>query len=137
MIDKDGEALERLTEALDHVERIASGSSTQTSRIRWIAQRCRSALLNDDEWRTFKTPPDKMLRIINERDRFKLEAGKLRDQLRWRSVDDEAPAIDTHVLLADPDNARIYDMVWDDGDGGRFSGTRWLPYPEDKTPESE
>lgn len=39
-----------LQDALDHIMRVARGSRTQTRRIRWIFERARCALFNED-WR--------------------------------------------------------------------------------------
>lgn len=55
--DLSDDEIEDLIDAIDHIMRVANASRTQTRRMRWIVQRCKSALLGDDDWRDIDIPP--------------------------------------------------------------------------------
>lgn len=61
---------EQLVDALDHIQRVCAGSRTSTRRLRWIAQRAKSAIAGDDDWRDVDVPATDPL------------VGKLRELLR-------------------------------------------------------
>lgn len=42
--------------ALDHIAKVCDNARQSTRRIRWIAQRARSAIAGDDEWRKVDLP---------------------------------------------------------------------------------
>lgn len=50
------EQIEVLRDALDHIEKVCSGSRTQTRRLRWIGARAKSALNGNDNWRSLDLP---------------------------------------------------------------------------------
>ena len=53
--DKDKE-IERLRDALDHIMRVSDESRSVSRRNRWITQRAKSALADNEDWRDFDTP---------------------------------------------------------------------------------
>lgn len=46
----------RYTDALDHIARVSFGARHSTRRSRWIVERAKSAINNDQEWRLMKRP---------------------------------------------------------------------------------
>lgn len=56
--DKDLE-IECLRDALDHIQRTALASRSETRRLKWIAARAVSALNNDTNWKNLDIPADR------------------------------------------------------------------------------
>lgn len=48
--------VKRLEDALAHIARIALGSRSNSRRCAWIAARAKSALNNDEAWRSCRKP---------------------------------------------------------------------------------
>lgn len=48
--------VERMRDALDHIANVCNGSRTNTRRLRWIAERCKGAIEDNENWRTADLP---------------------------------------------------------------------------------
>jgi len=73
--------IERMTDALDHIARVARASRTQTRRLRWIEARARCALDGTEDWKAIDLPRS-VKSVLRENER-------LRAQLKEQDSNDE------------------------------------------------
>jgi len=119
-----------LRDALEHIERTAKASYSQTRRIRWIELRARGALDGTDEWRTVHLPSNR-------------DAASERVRLKHRIRELEAAPVARPIAEYHEDYGNVLWFAWDTDDwlgepawigqplDSDWPGyhTHWLPHP--------